>query len=333
MSIILFGYYVFLWAAGVALLIVAYFRYQRVRDPFLLSYFYFLLAFLTTAFVNIIGGSFSLLTSPQRLLSPTAIETSMKTLALLSVPLMFVCWFFYLRMMAGLIGRNVSGFIRIVYVTVQLLAVVAFGIMIASFSAAPTAALARSFASAFIIVRWSGFAIRSWALVQIVLYAGSLRDDGRRKAVLKFGGISAIFIAVYYGSTLLPPSRAISFIIYPTIYFVANYIPLLYLLTILRRESLGIPLVPPGLKVLDRLAGTYGLTRREQEIVGLILAGKDNVDIHKSLFISAGTVRNHVSSIYRKLGLKNRYQLLVMAKADGAEMSVNKPLNEPEKSD
>ena len=333
MTIFLFGYYVFLWGTGGALLFVVYFRYQRVRDPFLLSYFYFLLAFLTTAFVNIIGGSFSLLTSPQRLLPPTTIETSVKTLALLSVPLMFVCWFFYLRMMAGLMGRNVGGLIRIVYVTVQLLAVAAFGMMIASFSAAPTAASARSFANAVIIVRWSGFAIRSWALAQIALNAGSLRDEGRRKAVLKFGVMSAILIAVYYGSTLLPPSRAISLIIYPTIYFVANYIPLLYLLTILRRESLGLPLVPPGLRALGRLAETYGLTRREQEIVRLILAGQDNIEIHKSLFISAGTVRNHVSSIYRKLGLKNRYQLLAMVRADGAEIGINKPLTKPEKSD
>ena len=331
MTIFLLSYYVFLWAAGLALLFAVYFRYQRVRDPFLLSYFYFFSAFLTTAFVNIIGSSFSLLTSPQHVVSPTAIEWSVKTLSLLSVPLMFVCWFFYLRMMAGLMGRNIGGLIRIVYVTVQLLAVVAFGIMIASFAAAPTAASARSYASSSIIVRWSGFAIRSWALAQIVLYAGNLRDDGRRKAVLKFGGISAIFIAVYYGSTLLPPSRAISFIIYPTIYFVANYIPLLYLLAILHRESLGIPAVPPGFKVLDRIAGTYGLTKREQEIVGLILAGKDNIDIHKSLFISAGTVRNHVSNIYRKLGLKNRYQLLVMARADGAEMAAHTELKKSNK--
>ncbi len=333
MTIFLFGYYVFLWATGVALLFVVYFRYQRVRDPFLLSYFFFLLAFLTTAFVNIIGGSFSLLTSPQRLLSPTAIETSVKTLALLSVPFMFVCWFFYLRMMAGLMGRNVAGLIRIVYATVQLIAAVAFGIMIVSFSAAPTAASALSFADAFIIVRWSGFVIRSWALVQIVLHAASLRDERRRKAVQKFGGISALLIAVYYGSTFLPSSRAMSVIIYPTISFIANYVPLLYLLTILRRESLGIPSVPPGLKALNRLAGVYGLTRREQEIVGLMLAGKDNVDIHKSLFISSGTVRNHVSSIYRKLGLKNRYQLFVMVRGDGSEISENEPPKKTVQSD
>ena len=53
----------------------------------------------------------------------------------------------------------------------------------------------------------------------------------------------------------------------------------------------------------------HGLSKREAEILGLLLKGKSNSDIEKDLFISPHTVRNHVHNIYQKLGIKNRVQL------------------------
>jgi ligand-binding sensor domain-containing protein/DNA-binding CsgD family transcriptional regulator len=60
----------------------------------------------------------------------------------------------------------------------------------------------------------------------------------------------------------------------------------------------------------DRVIEGYGLTAREQEILRLVLQGSSNTDIEKKLFISGSTVRNHVSSIYRKVGVKNRLDLI-----------------------
>ena len=56
-----------------------------------------------------------------------------------------------------------------------------------------------------------------------------------------------------------------------------------------------------------------GLTPREREIVLLIGDGMSNHDIAEKLFISENTVKTHVSSLMRKLGLKNRLQLAIMA--------------------
>jgi len=63
----------------------------------------------------------------------------------------------------------------------------------------------------------------------------------------------------------------------------------------------------------DRADGAiagYGLTSREQEILRLILQGDSNKEIEKKLFISASTVRNHISNIYQKLGVRNRVELI-----------------------
>lgn len=54
-----------------------------------------------------------------------------------------------------------------------------------------------------------------------------------------------------------------------------------------------------------------GLSERELEILELIAEGLDNKDIAAQAFMSEGTVRNHVSTILSKLGLKNRTQLAV----------------------
>ncbi|MEV6209310.1 response regulator transcription factor [Kitasatospora sp. NPDC051914] len=48
------------------------------------------------------------------------------------------------------------------------------------------------------------------------------------------------------------------------------------------------------------------LTAREAEIAGLVGAGATNAEIGARLFISAGTVKNHLATIQRKLGARNR---------------------------
>lgn len=51
------------------------------------------------------------------------------------------------------------------------------------------------------------------------------------------------------------------------------------------------------------------LTPRETEIALLVAEGKNNKDISKELYITEGTVKNHLTKILEKLELKNRTQL------------------------
>ncbi|MFD7662864.1 response regulator [Streptomyces sp. NPDC059788] len=55
------------------------------------------------------------------------------------------------------------------------------------------------------------------------------------------------------------------------------------------------------------------LTERETEIAGQVAAGRTNADIARELFISPGTVKTHVASIQRKLGVRNRVGIAVHA--------------------
>jgi two-component system, NarL family, response regulator LiaR len=58
---------------------------------------------------------------------------------------------------------------------------------------------------------------------------------------------------------------------------------------------------------------TNKLTDREIEILRLIAQGFNNADIAEKLFLSEGTVRNHVSSILSKLDVADRTQAAVIA--------------------
>lgn len=53
------------------------------------------------------------------------------------------------------------------------------------------------------------------------------------------------------------------------------------------------------------------LTKREKEIVKLVVQGDRNKAICKKLFISEKTVKSHLTNIFKKLGVRNRHQLAI----------------------
>lgn len=60
-----------------------------------------------------------------------------------------------------------------------------------------------------------------------------------------------------------------------------------------------------------------GLTGREIEVISLISRGMKNKEISKKLFISEATVRHHLSSIYGKLRVEDRLNLVIHAYRNG----------------
>ncbi len=57
----------------------------------------------------------------------------------------------------------------------------------------------------------------------------------------------------------------------------------------------------------------YNLTERELEVLSLIVKGKTNTEIAKTLLITTHTTKAHVISILRKTGVKNRVKAAMLA--------------------
>jgi DNA-binding CsgD family transcriptional regulator len=69
-------------------------------------------------------------------------------------------------------------------------------------------------------------------------------------------------------------------------------------------------------ETFDLLCRAYGLSRREREVVKALLAGLDTRALTQRLFISRYTVQDHLKSVFGKVGVHSRRELL--AKFNGS---------------
>lgn len=64
---------------------------------------------------------------------------------------------------------------------------------------------------------------------------------------------------------------------------------------------------------LDRLREKYQLTPREVECVALLAEGKESLDIANIMSIGKETVRHHMKSAYKKMGVHKQHELVSLA--------------------
>lgn len=82
----------------------------------------------------------------------------------------------------------------------------------------------------------------------------------------------------------------------------------------LMRAMLG-ELVAPAPAADPEIARIATLTARERDVIGMLVKGKGalNKELAEKAFISERTLRNHLTTIYQKLGVANRLELYVYA--------------------
>jgi DNA-binding CsgD family transcriptional regulator len=62
--------------------------------------------------------------------------------------------------------------------------------------------------------------------------------------------------------------------------------------------------------ILALVARAHGLTARERELVALVLEGLDTRELAARMFISSYTVKDHLKSVFDKLGVHSRRELV-----------------------
>lgn len=77
----------------------------------------------------------------------------------------------------------------------------------------------------------------------------------------------------------------------------------------------------PEQTIFDPVAG---LTRREREVVNLIIQGHSNRRIAQEIFVSEKTVKNHVNNIYAKLGVRSRSEAIALWLGVGDERAAGR---------
>jgi len=85
----------------------------------------------------------------------------------------------------------------------------------------------------------------------------------------------------------------------------------------LRRVMDGERVVDPELALAALSEGNNPLTNREREVLSASLFGASMAEIAAHLFLSEGTVRNHLSIAMQKLGAQNRMEAARLAEQKG----------------
>src|SRR5205814_450200 len=85
----------------------------------------------------------------------------------------------------------------------------------------------------------------------------------------------------------------------------------------LRRVMAGARVVDPELALAALSEGANPLTNREREVLSASLSAASLADIATRLFLSEGTVRNHLSVAMHKLGARNRMEAALLAEQKG----------------
>jgi two-component system response regulator DesR len=85
----------------------------------------------------------------------------------------------------------------------------------------------------------------------------------------------------------------------------------------IRRTAQGDRVVDPGLAASALSDGVSPLTERERQVLAATDRGADLDEIARTLFLSRGTVRNHLSNAIQKLGSRNRSEAARLAEDKG----------------
>ncbi len=143
--------------------------------------------------------------------------------------------------------------------------------------------------------------VARWPSIKIILLT-TFDDDDLIMAGLRAGAVGyllkdcapddlvAAIYAVYHGETSLLPAIAAK---------------------VVRRA------IQNGAPVRAETTVSTELTGREKDILRWLGKGASNREISETLFITEGTVKNHVSNILAKLGLRDRTQAALYAREHG----------------
>ncbi|WP_068427242.1 response regulator transcription factor [Piscicoccus intestinalis] len=99
--------------------------------------------------------------------------------------------------------------------------------------------------------------------------------------------------------------------------FVVKDTPARQLAEAVRRVHGGLRVIDPALAADSMTAGESPLTARETQVLRTALDGGSVADVAKAVFLSEGTVRNHLSSAIGKTGARNRAEAAQIAQANG----------------
>jgi len=299
--------YIFSVSIGFSTIYIAYEMSRKYRLKYLSTYLYFLISFYILGFFNLIG----------RYLALTALggqpqQTRMLVnylFGFMNFPFVVLSIYLFLYLMRGFLEKESLPTFNKFYFGFWVATFLGQVLLTKNYFDTNDDRFLRHFYQSINLVSIFGF---FFIALYIFVKSRDLTDINQRKAAKNFGLIYLLCFGFVFAMTskfILPYFGPFKVLVIIFLFFTLNLPPLLYLRLYLNKYHLA-PLIQPEAEAeLEGFFSKHEISKREQEIILLMLKGKSNNDIMKELFISLHTVKNHIYNIYQKLGVKNRLQI------------------------
>jgi DNA-binding CsgD family transcriptional regulator len=291
-----------------AAVIIGAYRLQRhYALSFLSTFFYSIVFYSIYDFINFFGGVFGVM-----FLSPSGSEFFWSPV--LSCPPLAVSLYFMFVWVAQALEKTLSSWFRAIYWIIQagLFAFVFYHVLGQKMVDGMNKAGFNFYR--FMLVEL--ILIQLFFIVVFILALGMNRGSRRRMIV----GLCLSYIGSWSLLAILSDKLKIPHhmnqkmgIIFMSLLLASINIPaLLFLRAFLKKNYSGLQPSTDESETLERWFAGHHLSPRERDVIGLILKGETNREIAKDLFLSEKTVKNNISSVFLKTGIKSRARLIVI---------------------
>ncbi len=301
--------------AGAASVLLAYNLNNKYKFNYLASYEYFQILTVIFGVFGLLGTMIIRQVLKDFIIEVTIVETIVQLLPFLSVPFLVAAWYMFIRLSAELVNKSLSKTFTLGYFLFQFLFLIVYGFAILRFAELKDESVENTTS----VIKLTMIAMHIITLLisfYFLYFRGySLKDKVQRGMVLNFGHI-ILFIQVSGITLFYFTDHYVSIsLVYIVIYFGGGIVPLLFLASCLRKDIKIASENRGGQLNLSELLFRYEISRREEDIIDKICEGLTNQQISDTLFISLQTVKDHSHNIYKKLGVKNRVQMVNMIRS------------------
>jgi DNA-binding CsgD family transcriptional regulator len=179
---------------------------------------------------------------------------------------------------------------------------------------------------------WPPGALDVFFLSRLLADSRKAADPGRRKVDAAFAWLMLARYPVHLALSVWTPVGAMFLALTLTrlLGLFTNLAPLIWLKAYFLPWAGGLGKAIAGRFDLAAIGRARGLSAREMEILELMIDGKSYKDIESILHISIHTVKSHVYSLYRKMDVKSRHELIhrigVYGSGEGPATSIDRPV-------
>jgi DNA-binding CsgD family transcriptional regulator len=288
-------------------LYVCYLLYRRFQLLYLLNYLYFISAFFVAGFIDIVGRHLAAVLLSSQETHPVMLLNHI--FVFLVFPFIPLAIYFFISFMTGFLAKKLHSYFRYIYGAFWVLFFLVLVLTTKNFLNSQDARVSEV---VFFVLDNISYVLYLIILVLGFFLSRNLEDGNRKRAVRIFSLVCLSGFVISWGLSKRWSDYA--FNAHPLhifLYFSLNLPSLFYLRYYLGRFQPALDSVPIMQDTdLEGFYEKFDLSRREREIVRLMLTGKSNKEIAGELFVSTHTVKNHVYNIYQKLQVSNRLHFI-----------------------